>query len=179
MRRAVFLDRDGVINRALVTNGKPHPPRSLNELEILPDVSNAIESLHLAGWLLIVISNQPDVARGTTTIADVEKINQYLLENLALDEIRCCYHDDDDRCICRKPLPGSLIAAAEVYGIDLASSYMVGDRWRDIEAGERAGCITIFLDCRYDEKQPESFNFKVHSLAEAADIILRSGHEEC
>jgi D-glycero-D-manno-heptose 1,7-bisphosphate phosphatase len=172
MKRAVFLDRDGVINRAIVRNGKPYPPTNLDELEILPGVADAMQLLHEAGWLLIVITNQPDVARGATRLADVEAINLYLQHCLPIDEFRTCYHDTGDGCNCRKPQPGALMAAADAHGIDLASSYMVGDRWRDTEAGERAGCKTIFLDFGYDEKQPEKFNHRVLSLAEASNIIL-------
>ena len=172
IKRAVFLDRDGVINRAIVRDGKPYPPADLTELVILPGVADAMNSLHEAGWLLIVVTNQPDVARGITQISDVEEINLYLQQSLQIDEFRTCYHDNSDKCNCRKPLPGSLLAAANDHGIDLPSSYMVGDRWRDTEAGERAGCKTIFLDYGYDEKQPEKFTHRVRSLAEAADIIL-------
>lgn len=172
MKRAVFLDRDGVINRAIVRDGKPYPPADLAALEILPGVADALQSLHKAGWLLIVVTNQPDVARGTTLRADVEAINAHLQHRLPIDEFRTCYHDSTDGCNCRKPLPGALLAAADAHGVDLASSYMVGDRWRDTEAGERAGCKTIFLDYGYDEKQPEKFNHRVRSLAEAAQIIL-------
>ena len=172
MKRAVFLDRDGVINRATVRDGKPCPPADLSALEILPGVADAMQLLHDEGWMLIVVTNQPDVARGTTTLADVEEINEHLLQLLPIDEFRVCYHDSGDGCSCRKPQPGALFAAAETHGIDLASSYMVGDRWRDTEAGERAGCKTIFIDYGYNEKQPENFNHRVRSLAEAADIIL-------
>lgn len=172
VKRAVFLDRDGVINRAIVRDGKPYPPADLTELMILPGVADAMNSLHEAGWLLIVVTNQPDVARGITQISDVEEINLYLQQSLQIDEFRTCYHDSSDGCNCRKPLPGALLAAAYAHGIDLESSYMVGDRWRDTEAGEGAGCKTIFLDYGYDEKQPVKFNHRVQSLAEAADIIL-------
>ncbi len=172
MKRAVFLDRDGVLNRAIVRDGRPYPPSGLAALEILSGVSDAMHLLHEAGWLLIVVTNQPDVARGITARADVEAINAYLQKFLPIDEFRTCYHDSGDGCNCRKPLPGALLAAADFYGIDLKSSYMVGDRWRDTEAGERAGCKTIFLDYGYEEKQPEKFNYRVRSLAEAADIIL-------
>jgi D-glycero-D-manno-heptose 1,7-bisphosphate phosphatase len=171
-KRAVFLDRDGVINRAIVRDGKPHPPADLKALEILPGVADAMQLLHESGWLLIVVTNQPDVARGMARLADVKAINQHLQHCLPIDEFRTCYHDSGDGCNCRKPLPGALIAAADAHEIDLKMSYMVGDRWRDTEAGERAGCKTIFLDYGYDEKQPEKFNHRVRSLAEAAHIIL-------
>ena len=172
MSRAVFLDRDGVINRAVVRDGKPFPPANLAALEILPGVANAMQTLHEAGWLLIVVTNQPDVARGITSLVEVEAINTYLKQCLPIDEFRSCYHDSCDGCDCRKPRPGALLAAADARGIDLFASYIVGDRWRDIEAGERANCKTIFLDYGYDEKRPQNFNHRVRSLAEAAEIIL-------
>jgi len=172
MRKAVFLDRDGVINRALVRDGKPYPPSNLAELEILPGVDAAMSALHSAGWMLVVVTNQPDVARGTALRADVEEINQYLQQQLPIDEFRTCYHDSIDGCQCRKPLPGSLLDSANVHNIDLLCSFMVGDRWRDMEAGTIAGCKTIFVDYGYDEKQPENIDFSVQSLAEAANIIL-------
>jgi D-glycero-D-manno-heptose 1,7-bisphosphate phosphatase len=173
MRRAVFLDRDGVINRAVVRGGKPYPPSNLAAVEILPGVNDAMQSLHRAGWILIVVTNQPDVARGTTSLAEVESINLHLQSRLPIDDFRICYHDSGDGCNCRKPMPGAILAAANSHDIELAASYMVGDRWRDIEAGERAGCKTIFIDYGYAEKQPERFNHRVHSLAEAAHVILR------
>ena len=172
MRRAVFLDRDGVINRAIVRDGKPYPPANLAAVEILPGVPDALSALHNANFLLIVVTNQPDVARGTTPQVVVEEINNYLASCLPIDAFRTCYHDSGDGCNCRKPLPGLLLAAATQHGIDLGQSYMVGDRWRDAEAGQRAGCKTFFIDYGYAEKQPESINFRVRSLSEAASIIL-------
>jgi D-glycero-D-manno-heptose 1,7-bisphosphate phosphatase len=172
MRRAVFLDRDGVINRAFVREGKPFPPANLAELEILPGVSNAMIDLHYKGWLLIVVTNQPDVARGSKTIAEVESINQYLINSLPIDEFRTCYHDNGDGCDCRKPMPGALVAAAKIHDIDLSASYMVGDRWSDIEAGNSAGCQTVFIDYGYAENQPLNPSIRVQSFPEAAIIIL-------
>ena len=172
LQRAVFLDRDGVINRAVVRDGKPYPPFNLADLEILHGVADALQALRNEGWLLIVVTNQPDVARGTASLADVEAINLHLRQSLSIDEFRTCYHDSSDGCNCRKPLPGALLAAATAHGIDLPVSYMVGDRWRDIEAGKRAGCKTIFIDYGYAEKQPKKFNHRVRSLTEAANIIL-------
>lgn len=172
MRRAVFLDRDGVINRVVLREGKPYPPANLAEMQILPGVKQALEELSQAGYLLIVVTNQPDVARGTATMEVVEEINNYLAATLPIDEFRTCYHDSGDECQCRKPRPGALLAAADLHGIDLAQSYMVGDRWRDTEAGRQAGCKTIFIDYGYAEKQPEFVNYRVASLLEAACIIL-------
>lgn len=171
-RRAVFLDRDGVINRARVVEGRPYPPRALAELDILPGVAEALQALRGAGFLLIVATNQPDVARGATLRAEVDAINARLMELLALDDIRVCFHDSVDGCECRKPRPGLLADAARDYAIDLARSYMVGDRWRDIEAGRRAGCTTLFIDYGYAEKRPEHCDYTVRSLPEASGIII-------
>lgn len=171
MRRAVFLDRDGVINKSIVRAGRPYPPASVAELEILPGVPDALERLKGGGFVLIVVSNQPDVARGTTSRSEVEAINRKLACALPIDEFRMCYHDNDDDCDCRKPKPGMLLKAARERKIDLVSSYMVGDRWRDIEAGKCAGCRTFFIDYGYDEKLSETFDYRVKSLWEAACII--------
>ena len=156
----------------MVRAGKPYPPANLSELEVLPGVPEALQALRAAGYLLIVVTNQPDVARGTTRRETVEGMNAVLAATLPIDEFRTCYHDGPDGCDCRKPRPGALLAAAELHGIDLTVSYMVGDRWRDIEAGQRAGCQTIFVDYDYDEKQPDAVNHKVASLYEAAELIL-------
>jgi D-glycero-D-manno-heptose 1,7-bisphosphate phosphatase len=172
-RRAVFLDRDGVINRAAVSNGKPYPPASVDALEILPGVADALQRLKSAGFLLIVVTNQPDVARGATTRDVVEKIHARLANALPIDRFVVCYHDAVDRCDCRKPQPGMLLASAKDLQIDLAASYMVGDRWRDVEAGRRAGCRTFFVDYGYKEEQPRDYDFRVASLAEAATVILK------
>lgn len=168
--RAVFLDRDGVINRAVVRDGRPHPPASAAELEVLPGVPEALARLRRAGYQLVVVTNQPDIARGTTTIAAVEAIHASMRAALNLDDIRVCRHDDADGCDCRKPKPG-LLLRPPTY--DMAASVMIGDRWRDIEAGRAAGCgVTILVDHGYDEVVPHEPTVRVGSLAEAADWLL-------
>lgn len=171
LRRAVFLDRDGVINRAWVKEGKPYPPPSAAQLEILPDVAEALAKLHSAGFLLIVATNQPDVARGRQSRAEVEAIHAKM-SHLPIDSFRVCYHDDQDQCDCRKPAPGLLVAAAQEFSIDLSQSYMIGDRWRDTEAGRRAGCTTLFIDYGYLEQERSQPHHRVKSLLEAATWIL-------
>lgn len=173
MRRAIFLDRDGVLNRAIVVHGRPHPPATLAEFELLPGVAEACEELRNAGFLLIVATNQPDVARGIQRREVVEAINDALLSRVPIDAIKVCYHDDQDQCVCRKPLPGLLVQAAREFQIDLAASYMVGDRWKDVECGRRAGCKTILIDCGYEEEMRSSPSHRVGSLAEVPDWILR------
>ncbi len=172
MARAVFLDRDGVLNRAYSVSHHTRPPASPQELEILPGVHQALEALKRRGYLLIVVTNQPDVARGSQTRAMVETLNASLKKCLPLDEIRVCYHDDADNCECRKPRPGLLLQAAQEHAIDLSASYMVGDRWRDIEAGHRAGCVTILVDYQYADELPRPPDHTVRSLSEAALWIL-------
>lgn len=168
----MFLDRDGVINRAIVRDGKPHPPQSLREVEIVPGAALALQQLHEQGFLLIVVTNQPDVARGTQERATVEAINAHLASELPIDEFLVCYHDDAEACQCRKPKPGGILDAAARHDIDLGSSYLIGDRWRDVEAGQRAGCSSYFIDYGYAERQPVPPFARVHSLAEAAERIV-------
>lgn len=172
IHRAVFLDRDGVINHAFVRDGKPYPPSGPEELEILPGVPEALSRLSAAGFRLIVVTNQPDVARGRQSRETVEAIHTVLRNQLPIDEFRVCYHDDADRCSCRKPLPGMLQQAAADLCLDLMASFLVGDRWRDIEAGRNAGCATVFIDYGYDEIQPQNLDVRVASLLEATEWIL-------
>lgn len=170
--RAVFLDRDGVINNAHVVDGRPYPPRSVAELKVASGVADGLTRLRAAGFRLIVVSNQPDVARGLTTRAAIEAIHAALCAQLPLDEIRVCYHDDADYCMCRKPLPGLLLDAARSGGIDLQSSFMIGDRWRDVQAGRAAGCRTVLLNRCYDEPIGAVPDALVTTFDEAVTWIL-------
>lgn len=173
-KRAVFLDRDGVLNEAVVRKGKPYPPATLAEVVIPSGVQHALFRLKSAGFLLIGATNQPDVARGHTTRELVEAINKKLICELNLDEIRVCYHDDKDSCECRKPLPGLLTQASFDNNIDLVKSIMIGDRWKDIEAGQRAGCKTVWLNYEYEESAPKvPPDLVTTSLTEAVNWILQ------
>jgi D-glycero-D-manno-heptose 1,7-bisphosphate phosphatase len=174
LRRAAFLDRDGVINRCVVRRGRPRPPASLAEVEILPGVGEALLALKAQGFLTLVVTNQPDVARGATPRQLVEQINAHLGRRLALDHFFVCYHDDADQCACRKPRPGLLLRAADGLEIDLAGSYMIGDRWRDVEAGANAGCRTILIDYGHAERSPaQPPDAAVGSLIEAVAWIFQ------
>lgn len=172
--RAVFLDRDGVLNRAYLRDGKPHPPSRLEELEILPGVEEACRALREAGLTLIVVTNQPDIRRGTLRPELSDEIHAALRARLPLDDVRVCPHDDGDGCACRKPAPGLLVEAARDWGIALSSSVMVGDRWRDVESGRRAGCRTVFVDHGYPEQRPRDPDLIVPSLADAVPWILET-----
>ena len=180
-RRAVFLDRDGVLNRGVVRQGRPHPPASVDEVEILPGVAEACLRLQDAGLLLIGATNQPDVVRGNQTRAEVLRINQRILESLPpLLEIRTCFHDNADACACRKPRPGLLVEAAKDHDIDLGRSFMVGDRWSDVAAGAAAGCLTFLISAPYNERERCSPDYDVADLEDAAGriVALVSGTRE-
>jgi len=170
-RQAVFLDRDGVLNAAHHVDGIPRPPAGPDQVRVLPGVAEACARLRGAQFLLIVATNQPDVARGAQNRDGVEQINESLRAQVPLDDFFVCYHDDADECSCRKPRPGLLLEAAKRWDIDLTRSYMVGDRWRDVEAGSGAGCRTILVGGVHErvECNPDHVT---ESLIGAADWIL-------
>jgi D-glycero-D-manno-heptose 1,7-bisphosphate phosphatase len=175
-RRAIFLDRDGVLNQLLPGGPAGASPQSVAETVIYSDVPEALTRLRKAGFLLIVTTNQPDVARGKQTRAGVETIHAYLAEQLPLDDIQVCYHDDADDCACRKPKPGMIRAAVQRHGIDATASYMIGDRWRDVDAGLAAGCMTILIERGHQEELRGKPAMVVSSLGEAAAWIeMREG----
>jgi D-glycero-D-manno-heptose 1,7-bisphosphate phosphatase len=176
VRRAVFLDRDGVINRAWVRDGKPYPPANLEEFEFLPGAEQAMRALRKAGFLIIVATNQPDVATGVQRRELVEAMHGKLRAAGLCDDVKVCYHVDVDGCACRKPKPGMLLEAAREWRIDLKRSFMVGDRWRDVVAGKAAGCYTFFIDHGYRERLTEAPDAVVASLEEASALILQENH---
>lgn len=151
MNRAVFLDRDGVINKSIVRDGKPYPPSSLAEFQFVDGIAPALLALKKRGYLLLVFTNQPDVASGLTTREEVEALHERITSSLPIDKVYCCYHNDAAHCDCRKPKPGMILQGAVEFDVALDQSYAVGDRWRDIDAGNAAGCKTIFVDYGYRE----------------------------
>lgn len=169
LRPAAFLDRDGVLNDVALVDGVGRPPRGAGELQVLPGVREACERLKACGFVLVVVTNQPDVARGSLSPEMVDSVNEALRLALPLDAIYVCPHDDDAGCDCRKPLPGMLLAAAQDLGLDLGRSVMVGDRWRDIEAGRRAGVATVLIRNRQPANGAVHPDLEVSSLASAVD----------
>lgn len=167
---AVFLDRDGVINEPVVRDGKPYPPASVADLVIVSDAPDALRRLKAANYRLVVVTNQPDVARGVQRREVVDAINAALMAALPLDEVRVCYHDDRAACACRKPAPGLLLQSP---AHDLSRSVMVGDRWRDLEAAARAGVgASVLIDRSYRETLTVEPDVRVRTLGQAADWIL-------
>jgi D-glycero-D-manno-heptose 1,7-bisphosphate phosphatase len=171
-RAAVFLDRDGVLNEPLLVEARPHPPENGSQLVIAPETVRACRQLHDASLLLVMVTNQPDIARGLVSRQTVDAMNETVRRALDLDAIYVCPHDDADACSCRKPKPGMLMEAVRSLNLDLARSVMVGDRWRDVEAGRQAGCATVFVDRGYDEPRPSGADLVVAAFPEAVPWIL-------
>jgi D-glycero-D-manno-heptose 1,7-bisphosphate phosphatase len=169
---AVFLDRDGVLTEAKTLDGVPQSPRLASELAILPEAGPACRALAEAGLKLVCVTNQPEIARKNLDPAEVEAMNEILQRELGLDEVVVCPHDDADGCDCRKPLPGMIVDAAERLGVDLAASFTVGDRWRDVDAGRAAGTVTVFIDRGYDEALRERPDVSVGGIQEASEWII-------
>lgn len=171
INRAVFLDRDGVLNEAPIINGVPHSPKDISDLKIINDAPKAVELLKKNGFIPVIVTNQPDIARGKVDIEAVFKINQFLCETLGIEHLYMCSHDDSHKCDCRKPKPGLIIKASAELEINLKNSFLVGDRWKDIAAGQAAGCQNFFVDYSYNENRPTQPFVKVNSLYEASILI--------
>jgi len=169
---AVFLDRDGVLVVPEFRDGRSFAPRNLANYAFYPDAAAAVAALKSAGFLTVVVTNQPDIGAGLIAAETVEEMHRRLKAAMPLDAIRVCPHTREDKCDCRKPAPGLLISAAEELGIDLARSYMVGDRASDVEAGKAAGCRTLFIDLGYTaEPRPREADWTIGSIGAAAELI--------
>ena len=174
-QRAVFLDRDGVLNRTFVREGVSHPPQRAEDFELLPGVVAAARRLSAAGFVLIVVTNQPDVARGTQTRQRVEAMNDIVRRELPVLEVVTCFHDAADGCSCRKPKPGMLREAARRWRLDLGRSYLVGDRWSDVAAGQTVGCTSLLIVTPHSGRERCTPDYCVRDLTEAADFIISHG----
>jgi len=173
MNKAIFLDRDGVINKIIMREGKPSSPWKLEEFEILPDVKECLKAFKEMGFLNIVFTNQPDVSRGFLRIEDLEKMHKIIIETLPVDEIKVCPHDDKDNCPCRKPKAGLILEAVKEQSIDLEKSYVIGDSWRDIGAGRTAGCKTFLIRREYNKYFQRGYVFEVSNLKETVGVIKK------
>lgn len=170
--KAIFLDRDGIINKVIIRNGKPSSPRRFEEFRFLPNVKKNLKIFKKMGFLNIIFTNQPDVSRGFLEIEELEKMHKLIAEKLPVDDIKFCPHDDSDNCPCRKPKPGLILQAVKKWSIDLKKSYVIGDSWKDMGAGRAASCQTIMIKRKYN-KDLKDYNFKVNSLKEAIEIIKK------
>lgn len=171
MKKAVFLDRDGVLNQTIFRMGKPRAPYTLEEFKLFPGVTEAIELLKKSGFILVVVTNQPDVARGWVSRESVDMMNSEVIRILKVDSLKVCFHTEKDHCHCRKPKPGMLLEATKEFNIDLSSSYMIGDRISDVQAGKNAECTTILVGSDETSLTPAP-DLRVQSLLEAAQWII-------
>jgi D-glycero-D-manno-heptose 1,7-bisphosphate phosphatase len=171
-RPAVFLDRDGVLNRAFVQGATPVPPRRREDFELLPGVVETCRAFAEAGLALVVVTNQPDLVRGSLDPAELEAMHETLRAALPLDDVVVCPHDSSEGCWCRKPRPGMILDAARRLGLDLDHSVGVGDRWRDVEAAHRAGIHAVHIDWGHGEALRDSPDARFGSLLEARDHVL-------
>lgn len=169
-RGAVFLDRDGTLNATKISQGKPIPPEDISEVVFLDGVETAIKTFIDLNLVPVIITNQPDVARGRTKRHVVDSINEFIANKLKINHVYSCFHDDFE-CDCRKPKPGLIFKAAYDIGIDLDRSFMVGDRWKDIAAGQAAGCSCYYIDNNYEEISPELPFTKVTSVLEMSILL--------
>lgn len=169
---AVFLDRDGVLVATRVRDGRPIAALTLEEFAILPEAPAAVRALKAAGFVTVVVTNQPELSRGNADPATMVAMHDRLRAAMPLDAVYVCPHDSADRCNCRKPAPGMLLQAAADLDLDLASSYMVGDRWRDVGAGRAAGCTTVFIDRDYKEPEHLVADLTARDVGSAAALIL-------
>ena len=169
--KAIFWDRDGVINKVIMRNGEPSSPWKLEEFEIFPDVKECLEMSKEMGFLNIVFTSQPDISRGNLKIEELEKMHKMMLDTLLVDEVKFCPHDDKDNCSCRKPKPGLILEAAEKWSIDLEKSYVIGDSWKDIKAGKAAGCKTFLLRREYNKDYQKDYDFEVNNLKKMVEVI--------
>jgi D-glycero-D-manno-heptose 1,7-bisphosphate phosphatase len=171
LRRAIFLDRDGVVNKAIVKNRMPFAPRAQNELIILDGVREAVDLFRQQNFELVVVTNQPDLARGKIDLVVLEQMHETIRKHTGITHFYVCGHDELEKCKCRKPKTGLIERAAQELGLDCKLSYMVGDRWKDISAGQKMGCECFFIDYNYDERRPDTPYFTVASLLKAAEVI--------
>jgi D-glycero-D-manno-heptose 1,7-bisphosphate phosphatase len=172
-KKAIFLDRDGVINKAIIRVGGFSSPWSLTEFEIIDEVEEALAEFKKLEFLNIIITNQPDIARGNLLLSELEKMHQMILNRLSIDDIEYCPHDDKDNCDCRKPKSGMILRAVQKWNIDLKNSYVIGDMWKDIEAGKLAGCRTFLIRKEYNQDYQKDYDFEINNLKEAVAVIKK------
>jgi D-glycero-D-manno-heptose 1,7-bisphosphate phosphatase len=173
MVEAVFLDRDGVLNRGFVKDGKSYAPRSIKEFRLLPYAAVSVKKLREAGYLVIVVTNQPDINNGLITRETVDEMHLKLKNKTLVNDIFLCPHSRKENCNCRKPKSGMLIEASQKYNINLKKSFMIGDRASDIAAGIEAGCRTIFINRRYNETAPLNQEITFFSIKSATNYIIK------
>ena len=171
INRAIFLDRDGVINNSIIIDGKPHAPKILDQFNFIDGVKHSLKIFKQKGYLNIIITNQPDVNANLLDKDILEKMHQKIFKELQIDDIFVCVHRADENCECRKPKPGLIYESVKKWKIDLRSSYLIGDRWRDIDLANFLCIENFFIDYNYNEKKPTNFTYKINNLENALKFI--------
>lgn len=177
INKAIFLDRDGVINKAIVKNKKPYPPNNLSELKYVKGIRKLINTFK-KNYFIIIITNQPDFARGIQKKKNILEINNKIKKDLHIDKFYVCFHDNLDNCSCRKPKAGSFLAAQKKYKLNFSECYMIGDRRGDIIAANRVKIKSFFLDYGYNEKKPECKTNVVNTLEQVINLIIKETNEK-
>jgi D-glycero-D-manno-heptose 1,7-bisphosphate phosphatase len=172
-KRCVFLDRDGVINQSIIVNKKPFSPRTKSEFKFIPNIKNLISKIVELNFYTIIITNQPDIATAHLDEEMLKYFHDKIRRKIPITDIFVCRHISSQNCFCRKPKPGLILEAAKKYNIDLKKSYLIGDRWKDINAANEVGCHSIFIDYDYTEKLETKPNNHVKSMAEACDVFFK------
>lgn len=170
-QRAVFLDRDGVLTEAIIRDNRAYAPVTLDEFRLVEDAAPQVARLRAAGFLCIVFTNQPEVARGILSKQTLEAMHHRLRAAVKLDDLLVCEHDSSEGCSCHKPKPGMIYSAAARWKISLQASFVVGDRWRDVEAGRAAECYTVLIQRPYS--RCSTADVSVDNLSDAVDAILK------
>jgi D-glycero-D-manno-heptose 1,7-bisphosphate phosphatase len=168
-RRAIFLDRDGVINKVKIDKKGPHSPRTFKQFELIPGVESALMTFHDRGYLNIIVTNQPDVSRGLMRRGELNKMLEFTKKTLPIDDILVCPHDDADNCQCRKPKPGLIQGAAKKWNVDLKNSFFIGDTWKDVEAAKAAGCQSVLINMPYNIEIKS--DYRINNLSDAAGFV--------
>jgi D-glycero-D-manno-heptose 1,7-bisphosphate phosphatase len=171
VKRAAFLDRDGVLNPMRQNGGGWRAPLALDEFAPYPWAAECVARLKAAGWPVLVVTNQPEIGTRELDPRVLETMNERLRREVGVDAIYVCPHVDADGCDCRKPKPGLLLQAAREWDVDPGLSFMVGDRWRDVDAGRAAGCATILVAGPVEG--PAQPDYRAGDLRDAVTTILR------
>ena len=170
LNKAFFFDRDGIVNKSVLIENKPYPPKNIDDVIINEEIKDLM--CYLKGrYYVFVITNQPDFSRGKVKKKDIQLVNSYIQNRLPIDEICTCFHDNHHNCNCRKPKIGFFKYLQKKYSINMKSSFMIGDRKSDIDAGNNAGCKTIFVDFNYNETKPDNQTFTVSNLSELKILV--------
>jgi D-glycero-D-manno-heptose 1,7-bisphosphate phosphatase len=170
--KAIFFDRDGVLNKTLLKNGKPYAPRNIKDFKIISDAYSILSYLKSLNYLMFVVTNQPDVGNGYMDKIIVEEMHEMILDQLPIQEIFTCYHSQKDNCSCRKPKTGMLEKAHKKFNLNIKDCFIVGDRFSDIEAGQKFKFQTVMIGTGYGEKPLAKPDFNIDKLEDLRSIIF-------